>query len=180
MDSNAYQTRQPDILENALIRTPQKEAFAALVGFASEETAEREVGIVLPVGCGKSGCITITPFAFKAKRTLVIAPGLSIASQLRDDFDPSLPTMFYTKCRVLDGEPFPEPVEIRGTSTNAADLEEADVVITNIGQLQGTDNRWLQNLPDDFFDLILFDEGHHNVAARGKSNIAVTRGNLIY
>ncbi|SNT44757.1 Type III restriction enzyme, res subunit, partial [Granulicella rosea] len=165
MDSNAYQTRQPDILENALIRTPQKEAFAALVNFAHEETAEREVGIVLPVGCGKSGCITITPFAFKAKRTLVIAPGLSIASQLRDDFDPALPTMFYTKCRILDGEPFPEPVEIRGTSTNAADLEEADVVITNIGQLQGAANRWLQNLPYDFFDLIVFDEGHHNVAA---------------
>jgi superfamily II DNA or RNA helicase len=38
-------------------------------------------------------------------------------------------------------------------------------VITNIGQLQGAGNRWLQALPDDFFDLILFDEGHHNVAA---------------
>ena len=64
-----------------------------------------------------------------------------------------------------DGEPYPEPVEIRGTTTNRADLEEADVVITNIHQLQGTENRWLQDLPDDFFDLIQFDEGHHNVAA---------------
>jgi hypothetical protein len=73
--------------------------------------------------------------------------------------------MFYVKCRVLDGQPYPEPVEIRGTTTNRADLEQADVVITNIHQLQGTENRWLQNLPDDFFDLIQFDEGHHNVAA---------------
>lgn len=48
--------------------------------------------------------------------------------------------------------------------TNRADLEEADVVLTNIQQLQGEENRWLQDLPDDFFDLILFDEGHHNVA----------------
>jgi len=39
MSSNAYQTRQPDILENALIRTPQKEAFAALVDFASADAA---------------------------------------------------------------------------------------------------------------------------------------------
>jgi len=39
MNSNAYQTRQPDILENALIRTPQKEAFAALVDFASADAA---------------------------------------------------------------------------------------------------------------------------------------------
>jgi hypothetical protein len=73
--------------------------------------------------------------------------------------------MFYIKCRVLDGQPYPEPVEIRGTTTNRADLEEADVVITNIQQLQGTANRWLQDLPNDFFDLIQFDEGHHNVAA---------------
>jgi hypothetical protein len=40
--------------------------------------------------------------------------------------------MFYIKCRVLDGQPYPEPVEIRGTTTNRADLDEADVVITNI------------------------------------------------
>jgi len=66
---------------------------------------------------------------------------------------------------VLRGEPFPEPAEIRGRTTNQADLEEADVVVTNIQQLQGEENRWLQCLPDDFFDLIVFDEGHHSVAA---------------
>ena len=38
------------------------------------------------------------------------------------------------------------------------------MVLTNIHQLRGEENRWLQNLPDDFFELILFDEGHHNVA----------------
>ena len=31
-------------------------------------------------------------------------------------------------------------------------------------QLQGEENRWLRNLQNDFFDLILFDEAHHNVA----------------
>lgn len=166
MNTNPYQTREPDISENARIRTPQREAYAALVEFTNQQgSTEREVGIVLPVGCGKSGCITITPFAFKAKRTLVIAPGLPIASQLFADFDPSNANMFYAKCHVIQGQPFPEPVEMRGTTTNQADFEEAHVVITNIHQLQGTENRWLQALPDDFFDLILFDEGHHNVAA---------------
>jgi superfamily II DNA or RNA helicase len=72
--------------------------------------------------------------------------------------------MFYVKCDVLRGQPYPEPVEIRGTTTNRADLDEADVVITNIHQLQGEGNRWLEDLPTEFFDLILFDEGHHNVA----------------
>src|SRR5690606_19191230 len=102
--------------------------------------------------------------AFRAIRTLVVAPSVPIASQLRDDFDPANSDMFYVKCRVLDGAPFPETVEIRGTSTNVGDLEEADVVVTNIHQLQGASNRWLETLPEDFFDLILFDEGQHNVA----------------
>ena len=113
-------------------------------------------------GCGKSGCITLTPFAFESKRSLVIAPGVSIANQLLEDFEPL--TSFYKKCSVLKGNEFPEPVEIRSKDTNLSDLEESDVVITNIQQLQGDNNRWLNNLPDDFFDVIIFDEGHHSVA----------------
>ena len=166
MQNNPFQTREPNITQNDCIRIPQREAYTELVNFvANSDGKEREIGIVLPVGCGKSGCIALAPFAFKATRTLVIAPTVPIAGQLQKDFDPSRPDMFYIKCHVLDGQPYPEPVEIRGTTTNMADLEEADVVITNIQQLQGTGNRWLQDLPDDFFDLIQFDEGHHNVAA---------------
>ena len=165
MQNNPFQNRIPSIPGNPLLRTPQREAYEALIGFAKDaKDQEREVGILLPVGCGKSGCITLAPFAFRATRTLVVAPGVKISQQLQADFDPSRQNMFYIKCGVLDGQPYPEPVEIRGRTTNRADLEEADVVLTNIQQLQGQDNRWLQNLPDDFFDLILFDEGHHNVA----------------
>jgi superfamily II DNA or RNA helicase len=164
--TNPFQTRQPHIYGNDLIRTPQREAYDALSEYAAAAADdEREVGVVLPVGCGKSGCITLAPFAFRANRALVVAPGISIAAQLVADFDPANAAMFYQKCHVLTGGPYPEPVEIRGTTTNRADLDEAHVVITNIGQLQGGDeNRWLQALPADFFDLILFDEGHHSVA----------------
>jgi superfamily II DNA or RNA helicase len=95
----------------------------------------------------------------------VIAPGLQIAEQLHRDLDPTQPEMFYIKTGVLEGPPYPEPVEIRGTATNRGDLDEADMVVTNIHQLQGEENRWLSSLPDDYFDLILFDEGHHSVAA---------------
>jgi superfamily II DNA or RNA helicase len=164
--TNPFETRQPYVDGNPLIRTPQREAYDALRDYAAaSDDDEREIGVVLPVGCGKSGCITLTPFAFRAHRALVVAPGVSIAGQLVADFDPSNEAMFYQKCQVLTGGPYPEPVEIRGTTTNRADLEDAHVVITNIGQLQGgAENRWLQALPADFFDLILFDEGHHSVA----------------
>jgi len=163
--TNPFQTRQPNISSNRRIRTPQREAYQALIDYANNpEETEREVGIVLPVGCGKSGCITLAPFAFRSNRTLVVAPGVPIAGQLAADFNPSNTSMFYQKCQVLVGAPYPEPVEIRGTTTNRADLDEAHVVITNIHQLQGEDNRWLKALPADYFDVILFDEGHHSVA----------------
>ncbi|MEK9137164.1 MAG: DEAD/DEAH box helicase family protein [Bacteroidota bacterium] len=85
MQNNPYQTRQPNIIGNNRIRTPQREAYDELAKFKSESDGqEREIGIVLPVGCGKSGCITLAPFAFKATRTLVVAPGVPIAGQLHN------------------------------------------------------------------------------------------------
>lgn len=164
--TSMFQTIIPNITGNELIRVPQRESYESLLAYAEDSSdSEREVGIVLPVGCGKSGTITLTPFALKSKRTLVVAPGLSIADQLAQDFNPSNPKMFYHKCKVITKAPYPEPVEIRGTTTNRSDLEDADIIITNIQQLQRENNRWLQVLPDDFFDLIIFDEGHHSVAA---------------
>ena len=132
MRNNPYQTREPSIDGNLLIRTPQCEAYKVLAKFAQDTEGEREAGIVLPVGCGKSGCITLAPFAFKANRTLVVAPGLKIAQQLSGDFDPTKADMFYIKCSVLKGPPYPEPVEIRGTTTYCVVLDEAHVVITYI------------------------------------------------
>jgi len=167
--SKVFLTRQPRVEGNRALRIPQRETYAALQEFAGETSAEREVGVVLPVGCGKSGCITLAPFAFQSRRTLVIAPGLRIAEQLHGDFDPTRREMFYLKTGVLQGPPYPEPAEIRGNTTNRGDLDEAEVVVTNIQQLQGGENRWLTSLPDDFFDLILFDEGHHSVAATWES-----------
>lgn len=163
MTDNPFQDRQPNIDEK-LLRRPQYESFYALKDFFYSASDEREVGIVLPVGCGKSGCVTLAPFAFRSARTLVVAPGLKITTQLYDDFDPTKPKMFYQKCKVLQGGPYPEPVEIRGNTANRGDLDESHVAITNIQQLQGDNNRWLATLPDDYFDLIIFDEGHHSVA----------------
>lgn len=162
---HVFKEQKPFILDNSKIRTPQKETFNALF----ENKDEREIGIVLPVGCGKSGCIAIAPFAFESERALVIAPGLNIADQLAKSFDPTKVEFFYSKCDVLSKQPFPEPVEIRGATTNQSDLDESDIVITNIQQLQGTENKWLSKLPPDYFDLILFDEGHHSVAATYES-----------
>ncbi|MEW6112907.1 MAG: DEAD/DEAH box helicase family protein, partial [Thermodesulfobacteriota bacterium] len=165
MEGNPYQTRQPNIVENEQLRIPQREGYAALVAHAASDENEREVGIIMPVGCGKSGLITISPFAFRARQVLVVAPNVQIAQQLYRDFDQTQTGRFYIKCGILNDPEYPEPVEIRGRTTNLSDIQSSDVVITNIQQLQGEENRWLEDLPQDFFDLILFDEAHHNVAA---------------
>jgi superfamily II DNA or RNA helicase len=162
MKDHQFQLQNPNIVENQKLRKPQREGFVAIRDYFLQPNAEREVGLILPVGCGKSGLITIAPFAVKAQRALVIAPGRDIADQLLKDFDPTTAQFFYEKCSILDRAPYPEAAEVR--QAIRMDLDEADVVVTNIHQLQGAENKWLSQLPSDFFDVILFDEGHHNVA----------------
>ena len=165
MKENSFQILHPEIAGNTKLRTPQREGYDAIAAHFASPEAPREVAVVLPVGCGKSGLMTIAPFAVKSNRVLLIAPGTRIAGQLHSkDFNPASDEFFYRKCDVLTGSTFPEAAEIRGSTSNLGDLEAADVVITNIQQVQGTNNKWLLTLPADFFDLILFDEGHHNVA----------------
>lgn len=84
-----FENRSPHIDGNQRLREPQREAYRHLADFAQEISDEREVGIVLPVGCGKSGTIAIAPFAFRSVRTLVVAPNVAIAKQLFRDVDPS-------------------------------------------------------------------------------------------
>ena len=162
MKTNAFETLTPNTTGNLKLRSPQREGYDHLVSHFSTVGAEPEVAVVLPVGCGKSGLMAIAPFAVKSKRALLVAPGTRIAGQLHGkDFNPTSDECFYHKCDVLPGQILPEAAEIRGKRTNRGDLEAADVVITNIQQVQGDGNKWLTSLPSDFFDLIMFDEGHH-------------------
>ena len=163
MKTNKFAVITPNIESNPKLRIPQRDGYAAIRDHYLS-SGDREIGIVLPVGCGKSGLIALTPFALKSKRALVIAPGIRIKDQLADDFDPSNTDMFYQKREIITGDDFPEPAIIEGTKTNRADLDLSDVVITNIQQIQGTENKWLMQLPSDYFDLIIVDEAHHNVA----------------
>lgn len=164
MKPDQYVSLQPIVDGNPQLREPQIEAFGALAGHDFSQPDQREVAMVLPVGCGKSGLLALAPFATRSRRALLVAPNLKIAEQLLRDLTPSDLKYFYVKRGVLGGPPFPEPAEIRGTKSNVSDLDQADIVITNIQQLQREDNTWLAALPGDFFDLIMFDEGHHNVA----------------
>jgi len=156
-----------DIESNNNLRTPQREGWLSIHDhYHNNIGAERFVGLVLPVGCGKSGLISVTPYAVQAQRVLVITPGTRIRDQLGADMKSSSATNFYQKCSVLptDAE-YPETVVVASGTVNHDDIENADIVVSNIQQIAGEENRWLDEFENDFFDLILVDEGHHNTAA---------------
>lgn len=153
------------ISSNTKLRIPQREGWNAIREHFQDLEAARFVSLVLPVGCGKSGLIAITPFAVKANRVLVIAPGLTIRGQLARDMKSSSSSNFYLKCGVFEsGTALPETVEVSSGTVNTDDLNHADIVVANIQQVSGDENQWLDQFSDDFFDLILVDEAHHNTA----------------
>ncbi|TEQ18915.1 DEAD/DEAH box helicase [Pseudomonas aeruginosa] len=153
------------ILENLALRIPQQEAWAAIRDHFAQPGCDSEVGLVLPVGCGKSGLIAVTPFALNARRVLVIAPGTRIRDQLAADLRASSATNFYERCGVLSAaQEFPETAVVATGRINLDDLTNCDVAVANIQQIAGDQNRWLDELAPDFFDVVLVDEAHHNTA----------------
>ena len=60
--------QQVHIEDNARLRIPQREGWIAIRGHFAGASANRQVGIVLPVGCGKSGLIAIAPYGRRKAR----------------------------------------------------------------------------------------------------------------
>lgn len=157
--------QQFSIENNQELRIPQRDGWIAIRDHFARENATREVGIVLPVGCGKSGLICVAPFATQARRVLVVAPGTRIRGQLGDDLRANSATNFYARFNVLgENATFPEVVMVESGRVNMDDIRHAHVVVANIQQIAGGENRWLDGLERDFFDMVLVDEAHHNPA----------------
>jgi superfamily II DNA or RNA helicase len=154
-----------EIEGNEHLRIPQREGWMRLHDHFLRNDAQTEVGIVLPVGCGKSGLIALAPFAAETRRALVIAPGTRIRDQLRDDLRSASERNFFERCRVISpDQSLPDTAVVQSGRVNIDDLQHADFVVANIQQISGEENRWLDQLAPDFFDLILVDEAHHNTA----------------
>jgi superfamily II DNA or RNA helicase len=159
-------SQQVAIDDNNQLRIPQREGFTAIHDHFQQVGADQEVGIVLPVGCGKSGLIAISPYALRGQRALVVAPGTRIRTQLGNDLRANSECNFYDRCHIIGAsEQYPETTIVESGRVNVDDILHADVTVANIQQIAGEENRWLDALPDDFFDMILVDEAHHNTAA---------------
>jgi DNA repair protein RadD len=53
-------------------------------------------------------------------------------------------------------------------SGNMSVCEQSHIILTNIQQLATNADKWLNQFPPDFFDLIIVDEAHHGAAASWK------------
>ena len=159
-----FQETQAQISGNPLLREPQIEGHERAVNHFS---VRRDHAILrIPVGCGKTGLMGLLPFRLSEGRVLVIAPNLEIRRGIAQELDYSNPECFWTKTRVLsDFNNGPHLAVLEGSNANLSDCRAAHIVVTNIHQLASSADRWLTQFPDNFFDLILVDEGHHNAAA---------------
>lgn len=158
-----FTNAQARIVKNPKLREPQREGYRAALQFFRREGGHRAIEQI-PVGCGKSGLLTVLPFGIAEGRVLVIAPNLGIRDQMHEAFDVGSSECFYTKTQVLTNQSEGPWVAKLDSEANRSDCDQAHVVVTNIHQLGANVDRWLPQFPADYFDLILVDEGHHNVA----------------
>jgi DNA repair protein RadD len=161
----SFFTTTPVLIDgNPSLRVPQVEGYHAASSHFSRGPSTPAIEQI-PVGCGKSGLIALLPFGIAAGRVLVIAPNLEIRRQLSDDLDVTRPDSFYRRTRVFEDSKTVPSIAVLDNDANFGDTEEAHIVVTNIHQLAQRVERWLPRFSDDFFDMIIVDEGHHNVAS---------------
>lgn len=159
-----------DIEGNDRLRDPQKEAHLAVRQHFAD-SAEPAM-LVIPVGCGKTGLISVLPFGISTGRVLVIAPNLTIRDGIAEALDIANTECFWAKTRVLPHfQQGPYVAVLNGKDANIHDCTESDFVVTNIQQLASSADRWLPQFPPDFFDMIIVDEGHHGAAESWKKTL---------
>ena len=161
-----FMSTESSIESNELLRDPQREGHAAALGFF--ESGGNKAVVQLPVGCGKSGLISVLPFGISEGRVLVVAPNITIRKELQKTLDiTNKRACFWYKCRILTPEVMsagPYIAVLDGKDANIHDCDRSHIVVTNIQQLASSADRWLPQFPDDYFDMILVDEGHHSAA----------------
>jgi len=155
-----------NIDDNLYLRDPQREAYIAAYDFFSK--GRKKAILQLPVGCGKSGLISILPFGIAQGRVLVIAPNLTIKEELARVLNiTNRRFCFWHKCRILKPEIMtagPYLSVLDSADANIHDCDNSHFVLTNIQQLAGNTDKWLSQFANDYFDMILVDEGHHSAA----------------
>ncbi|MDR4483189.1 MAG: DEAD/DEAH box helicase family protein [Nitrospirales bacterium] len=163
-EESIFQKLTADIEGNQKLREPQRDAHKAVRKHFAKDNEHAIIQI--PVGCGKTGVIATLPFGIAKGRVLVITPNLTILRVVAESLDFANSKNFWRRTAVLhDYTSGPYRALLDGIDANLHDCNESHFVVTNIQQLASSADRWLPQFPPDYFDMILVDEGHHNVAS---------------
>ncbi|MRN53924.1 DEAD/DEAH box helicase [Paenibacillus monticola] len=153
----------PNIIENKKLREPQIEAYIKIKEYF-ESNPVGEALVVLPTGTGKSGLISIAPYGVSNKRVLVITPGLVTKKSVVKTLHPLEDNFWLNQDVIFSPEDMPV-VEEYESDMLMSSLEKCNFVITNVHKLNKSSQKsLLNNVPRDFFDLVIIDEAHHSVA----------------
>jgi DNA repair protein RadD len=156
-----FAKQNTNILNNFSLREPQREAYFAIKQhFAASDAS---CYVQLPVGCGKTGLMGLVPFDLSAGRVLIVAPNLTIKANILDELNISDSNCFYRKRGVFVPANGPYVSELK-PKANIHDCDAAHIVVANIQQFSGASNKWYERFPQDYFRMILVDEGHHGIA----------------
>lgn len=174
-----FESVSVNIFGNSKLYQAQVEAYNAVTTYYEQfpEFEKREVLVVMPTGSGKTGLMSILPFANCNGKVLLITPGKVVRRTVFEEFD----TMFnphnsflYKHNVILKAGDLPKTLLYQGFKKDSeqekaialSKLNEADVVITNIHRINSSSEEVnLMNLVgQDFFDMIIIDEAHHVAA----------------
>jgi DNA repair protein RadD len=157
-----------NIENNPNLRDPQREAYLRAYDYFS--SGKQKAVIQLPVGCGKSGLAAILPFGISKGRVLVITPNLTIKDELQKTLDiTNRQKCFWRRMQILtDRDMIAGPYVCTLESGNISVCEQSHLILTNIQQLSTNADKWLNQFPPDFFDMIIVDEAHHGAASSWK------------
>jgi len=104
-----------NIAGNYQLREPQRDAYQAI--FQHFEETNDACYVQLPVGCGKSGLMGLTPFQISTGRVLIVAPNLTIRKTVYDELDVSNPDCFFSRRGVLSTQDGPLSVNLKQAQT---------------------------------------------------------------
>ena len=118
----------------------------------------------------KIGLAAILPFGIARGRVLIIAPNLTIKDELQKTLDiTNRQKCFWRRMHVLaDADMIAGPYVCTLETGNISVCEQSHIVLTNIQQLATNAEKWLDQFPVNFFDLILVKWAHHGAASSWK------------
>lgn len=167
-----FLTLDCNIEQNSNLRDPQRDGYMRVQDFF--RAGKNNAIVQIPVGCGKTGLAAILPLGISEGRAIVIAPNLTIKDGLYEAMDiTNRQKCFWRKANVLASDQMLSgPLASTLDSGNISVASKSHIVITNVHQLATNADKWLNQFPDDFFDMIIIDEAHHAEAESWKKVIS--------